>query len=553
MMQNYYKLLRKDNIIVGWIKLFSSRTQVFELLNLRKFDQNEIKASYELLKSRGVIVDDSIHSNLGSASFNNTDMLNNIDNRLKKLASEKNIILSEKSLIATRNVVLGSDSPGIGEVVAYDKYSNRVTKLGEKLDPRIWNLGFSFLLTGSSVGIIIPCMPLLVTQLGIPPSEFGLVVSAFGLSKLLGNIPSGYLVEKYGRKPIMIGGLGLCSIGIGSIGLALIPGLGTPWLIGCRFLTGLGVAAFSAGGFMCMIDISTPLNRTRTIAPVMAAFSGGVAMGPAIGGLLITSLGLSSTYAVVGGMIALQTLTNQRFLTETKPVIDIPSQSNTSPSNLSSNHLQEISKIFSSSFIDWNRISKNDQMKRLVAMNGAYWFAYAGSQMTLLPLYMVGPVFNFGAYEIGGCFAFMSIVSVLFSQPCAYFADKFGKVPSILVGSGLMGVSMIVIPYATNLPELVCLLFPISVGSTALNASPAALTADINNTKDRPQALSLLRTVGDVGLLFGATFSGLLAHGSSLEFAIQCNGGILTSCIVLYLAHNKYYSTQNNEEENKNR
>lgn len=61
-------------------------------------------------------------------------------------------------------------------------------------------------------------MPLLVSQLNIPPSEFGLVVSAFGLSKLIGNIPSGYFVEKYGRKPSMMVGLGMCGVGLGSIG-----------------------------------------------------------------------------------------------------------------------------------------------------------------------------------------------------------------------------------------------------------------------------------------------------------------------------------------------
>jgi len=71
---------------------------------------------------------------------------------------------------------------------------------------------------GTSVGIIIPCMPLLVSQLHIPPSEFGLVISAFGLSKLIGNIPSGYFVEKYGRKPIIMAGLGMCGVGLGSIG-----------------------------------------------------------------------------------------------------------------------------------------------------------------------------------------------------------------------------------------------------------------------------------------------------------------------------------------------
>lgn len=108
------------------------------------------------------------------------------------------------------------------------------------------------------------------------------MVSAFGLSKLIGNIPSGYFVEKYGRKPSMMVGLGMCGVGLGSIGkhssceiivygcvlersfnvmsdircfcflslfsflnghlvfviimvgLALLPGFGTPWLIACR-------------------------------------------------------------------------------------------------------------------------------------------------------------------------------------------------------------------------------------------------------------------------------------------------------------------------------
>jgi MFS family permease len=61
-------------------------------------------------------------------------------------------------------------------------------------------------------------MPLLVAQLNVPATEFGLVISAFGLSKLLGNIPSGYLVERYGRKPVLVAGLGMCGVGLGAIG-----------------------------------------------------------------------------------------------------------------------------------------------------------------------------------------------------------------------------------------------------------------------------------------------------------------------------------------------
>eukprot|EP01034_Spumella_vulgaris_P038569 gene38569-47629_t len=62
----------------------------------------------------------------------------------------------------------------------------------------------------------------------MPSSHFGLVIAAFGLARLLGNIPSGFLVEKYGRKAMLVSGQGLCAIGTGFIGLTLVPGFGTP-------------------------------------------------------------------------------------------------------------------------------------------------------------------------------------------------------------------------------------------------------------------------------------------------------------------------------------
>lgn len=104
-------------------------------------------------------------------------------------------------------------------------------------------------------------MPLLVSDLNIAPSFFGLIISAFGLSKLMGNIPSAHFVNTIGRKPLMVAGLGLCTFGVGGIGLSLLPDLGAPWILGCRVVTGLGVSAFTAGAFMFLADVSTALNR----------------------------------------------------------------------------------------------------------------------------------------------------------------------------------------------------------------------------------------------------------------------------------------------------
>ena len=55
-----------------------------------------------------------------------------------------------------------------------------------------------------------------------------------------------------------------------------------------------GVAAFTSGAFMYMSDISTALNRTRTMAPVMSGFQAGTAVGPAIGGVAVEYLGITN-------------------------------------------------------------------------------------------------------------------------------------------------------------------------------------------------------------------------------------------------------------------
>ena len=146
----------------------------------------------------------------------------------------------------------------------------------------------SMLLVGSCVGMITPVMPYIVENLSLSTAEFGYVVSAFGLAKLLGNIPSAILVERHGRKPYLV--YSLLFIGGGSAGIGFAGSLDQ--LLSCRMAIGFGVAALSTAATLSITDISTPNNRASTMAPVMAAFSAGTALGPAMGGILADTIGL---------------------------------------------------------------------------------------------------------------------------------------------------------------------------------------------------------------------------------------------------------------------
>ena len=80
---------------------------------------------------------------------------------------------------------------------------------------------------------------------------------------------------------------------------------------------------------------------------------------------------------------------------------------------------------------------------------------------------------------------------------------------------------------ATSFESLLLMLAPIALGSTCLSAVPAALVGDIVEPSQRSQALALLRTAGDVGLLVGAIFSGMVSSASSLGLTMEVNGALL--------------------------
>ena len=96
----------------------------------------------------------------------------------------------------------------------------------------------SMLIVGASVGVITPAMPFVVENLGLSASQYGLVVSAFALSKMAANIPSAIAVERHGRKPYMVHSLLVIALGVGGIGIAN----SFEELYVCRLLTGTGVS-----------------------------------------------------------------------------------------------------------------------------------------------------------------------------------------------------------------------------------------------------------------------------------------------------------------------
>ena len=397
----------------------------------------------------------------------------------------------------------------------------------------------SMLMVGTSVGIISPVMPFVVESMGLTTGQYGLVVSAFALAKIAGNVPSAVLVERHGRKPYMVHSLSLIALGTGGIGLAY----NFEQLYLCRLLVGIGVAALSSASTMSIADLSNPKNRAQTMAPIMSAFAAGTALGPALGGILADELGIHATFYAVGTSFLAMTVVNQMLLNETKPQnsIQFPWQV---PKKASKANDSSIWNATKTAIGQWAPLLSSPQIRTVVVVNGFYWVALAGAQMTLLPLLLTDPNgLAMTATGVGQVYMGMSLVQVLGNPLVAKSVDKLGKVPAMICGCSMIATSMAALPLVTNDLTSVALTLGIwSAGSTLLSTAPVAHISDHTDDSNRAQAIALLRTSGDVGFLVGASAVGALADWTGgLDVAMQSSAAVLLTATA-WFGVRQYYT-----------
>ena len=318
----------------------------------------------------------------------------------------------------------------------------------------------------------------------------------------------------------------MVAFGVGGIGFAN----SFEHLYLCRLLTGLGVAGISTAATLTLTDISTPLNRASTMAPIMSAFAAGTALGPALGGVLCDQIGVNPTFYIVGvsyfGLAAVNWALLDETMASNKP-IKFPWQSKAKRST--GDQQETITESFTKAVGQWIPLLSEPPVRNVCIMNAFYWMALAGSQMTLLPLILTDPNgLAMSATNVGQVYMGMSLIQVLGNPVFAKVVDNVGKTPGIVSGCTLISTAMASLPFCSDLYQMAGVFAVWATGSSLLSTSPLAYISDTVDEKERAQAIALLRTSGDVGFLVGASSMGALADwAGSLDTALQSSAGIL--------------------------
>tara|TARA_R110000850_G_scaffold110974_8_gene224344 strand:- start:78 stop:1289 length:1212 start_codon:yes stop_codon:yes gene_type:complete len=172
------------------------------------------------------------------------------------------------------------------------------------LSPEIWWLALITLINRAGT-MVIPFLSLyLTTDLKLSFAQVGWVMSAFGLGSVCGSWLGGKLTDKIGYYKVMV--RSLLSTGILFIALQFLHTFASI-CIGI-FLVMLVADMFRPAMFVALSAYSKTENKTRSVTLIRLAINLGFSAGPALGGIIITTLSYAGLFWVDGITCILATI-----------------------------------------------------------------------------------------------------------------------------------------------------------------------------------------------------------------------------------------------------
>ncbi|WP_368206189.1 multidrug effflux MFS transporter [Aeromonas sp. s5] len=163
--------------------------------------------------------------------------------------------------------------------------------------PLILLLVLLVLFSPLAIDIYLPAIPQMAEQLGAEVTLMQGTITWFLFSMGLGQLLVGPLADRYGRKPIALGGVLL--YGLSALGAGFAASLGELML--ARVLQGLGACATSVAAFSVVRDSYGPKKSGQMISYLNGAICFIPALAPLLGGWLTAKAGWSANFWFMAG------------------------------------------------------------------------------------------------------------------------------------------------------------------------------------------------------------------------------------------------------------
>lgn len=345
-----------------------------------------------------------------------------------------------------------------------------------------------------------PILPVYAQSLGASLSVVGTVVAAYGLPQLLLRIPLGVWTDVVSRrKPLVAGGIVMTSVGALGLGLAPNPSI----LALARLVSGVGAATWLIFivyfvSYYPREDMSravSVISFVNQIALVVASFSGG---------MVAELWGFRPTFMVAAsvGVVAFIVL-----MATKEPIA---------------------SRTESASWRGFTSVATRPLLLIVSGMGILLHFAQFSTIFGFIPVY--GASIGASKADLGIIAMLAMASSAVGALAAASISERRGSTFAVVMGSVLMGVTLVATPFITSVGVLEAVQVVNGLGRGVLNTTLVTLSMGTVPPHQRATAMGVYQATYSVGMMIGPLISGFLADSLGLGSVFYLSAAI---CIAI--------------------
>ncbi|MEP7763066.1 MFS transporter [Sanguibacter sp. 25GB23B1] len=369
-------------------------------------------------------------------------------------------------------------------------------------------------------GAIVPALPRYGVTFSASSFLLGAIVAAFGVGRLLVNVPAGLLADRFGPRRLLLGALvGLVVV---TVLTAFAPTL--PVLLVARFLAGvLGGSVVTVG--LALVTARAPADARGTVlATAQAVQLAGGAMGPVVGGLVLDRWGLHAVFfcaaiPAVGCLLWTLLRPDPEFWASPAPAAG----AHRTPSSEATVRSRRVTTDLAA-FVGLN------------VVGFAVFVIRFGGEQSLVPI--LGDRVGMSSTQLGLSIGVITLVSLGLLPLLARLLDTGWRRRLLVPGMLVAAVAVGLYPVAESPLAFAVLVVVAGVGAAVGGIVPGVVLADVAAPGRQGAAVGIFRSTGDLGAVVGPLALGLAldhwgAGSASLALAAVAGGSAVVYLVLV--------------------
>ena len=369
--------------------------------------------------------------------------------------------------------------------------------------------------SGLANGMIAPVLPALAKSFDVSVGVASLVFVLHMAGSAVGTLPTGFMIDRFGRRKVLIIGP---LITAGAAVAIVFAGTFTEILL-YRFIGGWGQQMWALSRLTVIAD-SDGSSRGKQVASMFGAQRVGTLLGPAIGGLAAEAWGLDVPFAIMAFALLVGVLPSALIIKDQRK----PDRNKGGTPELRltwrSFMVEPIPAFFSAQFLV--------NMARGGVENGGVLFLYGAY------------AYNTGPATLGLLSSVMAGISIPIALAAGFVMDTRGRKYAIIPGTASLAVALLLmattafasLPFTAFIAGFVLTHVAVSL----MLGSWQTLSTDIAPPYGRGAFFGTSRLIAHSGRLSSPSAFGLFAEtiGYGAGFAFLACGAVAGGAIVLF-------------------